>query len=558
MSTPFLRQHQRLLTLLICLLPIASGLERGEEDDADTCANNHNHDKGERQWSLAQWVDAMPQAHAKHLHVSSQRTVHENGVFTSQRVDTDDDIVRIPINACLTASSVASKVNGPVRFVLEGRAGKHAANALMESVDAALAMHLLHAANLKKTSNVGEDGNIAKWLGMTPTSIRTVMSLTPKELKALQGSNVLAFREQVSATWREVYESVVVPLTNAAPSTFPPKRFERARFLWAMRAVWSRAIDVDVRDASRDQPSTLRALCPLVDMINHDASRPVDAFVKNGVLHLRNRGAPITAGTEVLVSYGNRSSTATALVYGFIEHDNLHDAVDVLLEASEGAAGTPLARRRESLLRRAGVLSSASDGEDANQGNLETPRFLANSLDPHLVLTARLRVATEEELDDAEQIARTSKRGARALLGPPVWRAGQSNDARARITLLDAADALLRRYPGTVNDDDAAMSAALASESPGKVLAIALRMSEKRVLLASLDHVRAEFSEEGAEDACDARFGDDLARMRCRKLSKAGATWAGPEAPRFDVKFRKDEDGKAARPGEGVRVRVVS
>ena len=105
----------------------------------------------------------------------------------------------------------------------------------------------------------------------------------------------------------------------------------------------------------------------------------------------------------------------------------------------------PLAReapgneRRGLLLRRAGVLSSASDGEDANQGNLETPRFLANSLDPHLVLTARLRVATEEELDDAEQIARTSKRGARALLGPPVWHAGQSNDARARITLLDAA-----------------------------------------------------------------------------------------------------------------------
>ena len=500
------------------------------------------------------WTSKYAAMHGAALdHLTLTETKRKGrALLTTRAIHEDEDVLAIPLDACITSTSAAAHRGGPANVVLHGRVGDGAAGrarrvllaALTESVDAAIALHILHVLNEKNATASQQ------WFKLIPGTIRTVMALAPTELEELQGSNVIAFREQVSAAWWSLHERVVVPLTKGDPGTFPPHAFAQTRFFWAMRAVWSRAVDASVVGSGG---RTLRALCPLVDMINHDVARPVDAVVERGILKLINRGPPVLAGAEVSVSYGPRSSTATALVYGFVEDGNANDAVDILLETGASAAGTPLAARRDALLRRAGVLASASDNDAAA---LETPRLLVSGVDPLLVLTARIRVATAEELDDAEARANASPKGARALLDAPVWRAGTQNDARARVVLLDAIDALLRRYRGGGPDDDAAQLAVLGDADPGMALAIALRMSEKRVLHASLDHVRGAFSAKGAAAACRARFADDEARKRCKKLSKSGAPWPGPDAPRVDVKFRKDTT-EARRASEGVGVRIL-
>lgn len=485
------------------------------------------------------------------------------GLVTSARVEKGETLMSLPLLKCMSTASARRSRLAPALAEL-------AANATEMTIDAVLALHLLHELHVQ-----GEKSHWWPYVSALPKDVGSPLLWAPKELAQLEGSNLVGFRDAVLRGWIAERDTLFPKLTNAFPETFPEQHFRAANWAWAMSIVWSRAAHVPVagRTLRRDKKTTILALVPLFDMINHgyargagSGSRPAlnDAPAVS-ISFVESRGEVVVSagdafggpGEEIRFNYGEKPSQYVFLQYGFVPRFNPDECVEVAPRMSKK---DPLRRRKREVL--------ASHDLSPNNRNFH---FYPNRLDRDLLAATRVQVMTEAELDDPLAVAS-------AVAGGVV---SERNEAVTRATLLKAAHELLLRYPTTLAEDLATMDKFL-DENPydpvfgaekrrtgdapaipreGKTrtrirrdetsdaadsryrAAVAMRVLEKRTLLSAARLLVQELDDALAEETCRERY------ARTREETRDCLARASGEAfDAFDARESAEEEN-----GGGVR-----
>ena len=482
------------------------------------------------------------------------------GLVTSARVEKGETLMSLPLLKCMSTASARRSRLAPALAEL-------AANRTEMSIDAVLALHLLHELHVQ-----GERSHWWPYVSALPKDVGSPLLWAPKELAQLEGSNLVGFRDSVLRGWMAERETLFPGLTRAFPETFPEEHFRAANWAWAMSIVWSRAAHVPVagRTERRETKKTILVLVPLFDMINHGyargaggGSRP--AFNDAPAVSIRfveSRGEVVVSagdafggpGEEIRFNYGEKPSQYVFLQYGFVPRFNPDECVEVAPRLSKK---DPLRRRKREVL--------ASHDLSPNNRNFH---FYPNRLDRDLLAATRVQVMTEAELDDPLAVAS-------AVAGGVV---SERNEAVTRATLLKAAHELLLRYPTTLAEDLATMEAFLDENPYDPVFgaekrrtgdapraredkprttsrddddtadsryraAVAMRVLEKRTLLSAARLLVQELDDALAEETCRERYAGTREETRdC--LARA----SGEAFDAFDARESAEEEN-----GGGVR-----
>jgi len=432
------------------------------------------------------------------------------GLVTSARVEKGETLMSLPLLKCMSTASARRSKLAPALAEL-------AANATEMTIDAVLALHLLHELHVQ-----GEKSHWWPYVSALPKDVGSPLLWAPKELAQIEGSNLIGFRDAVLRGWMAERDTLFPKLTNAFPETFPEQHFRAANWAWAMSIVWSRAAHVPVagRTLRRETRTTILALVPLFDMINHGyargagvGSRPAfnDAPAVS-ISFVESRGEVVVSagdafggpGEEIRFNYGEKPSQYAFLQYGFVPRFNPDECVEV---APRVGKKDPLRRRKREVLAKHGLSPSARNFH-----------FFPNRLDRDLLAATRVQVATEAELDDPRALAA-------AVAGGVV---SARNEAVTRATLLKAAHELLLRYPTSLAQDLATMEAFLDQNPYDPALgaeirkyentysssaadsryraAVAMRVLEKRTLLSAARLLVHELDDALAEETCRERY----------------------------------------------------
>ena len=190
----------------------------------------------------------------------------------------------------------------------------------------------------------------------------------PEEgLQMLRGSNLLPATRRVLAELRVAYDALVPALCRFDPARYPVAVLEYSQFLWAHSSFVSRAFPLTPDSSGQlrlsagastedtlgsvlplDRPTASPArrqqcLLPLLDMFNHRNSAPIVWESGGGPSSTGGRpsvgfaaGKSLSKGQEVFNNYGPKGNEELLLTYGFVLHNNPHDAY--FLEAAGVAA----------------------------------------------------------------------------------------------------------------------------------------------------------------------------------------------------------------------------
>ena len=197
-----------------------------------------------------------------------------------------------------------------------------------------------------------------------------------------------------------------------------------------------------------------QTLVPMADMLNHslsyEAAWGFDA--ERSVFYVRS-ARPVEAGVPVHTDYGRGSNTYFLQNYGFTLADNPHD------EATIWVAPPPWGPQRDRRSREFGALDG---GRRRFELSVRGPKGA------EVISFFRLALARGEEVEraihpDSGEIPVLSER----------------NESAVMEALGEACRNALRRYPSTVEDDDAILAARVAGNTRNCIVA---RRGEKVVL----------------------------------------------------------------------------
>jgi hypothetical protein len=165
------------------------------------------------------------------------------GLVTVARVEKGETLMSLPLLKCLsTASARRSPALAPALAEL-------AANRTEMSIDAVLALHLLHELHV-----VGDRSRWWPYVSALPKDVGSPLLWAPKELAQLEGSNLVGFRDAVLRGWIAERDALFPELSRAFPDAFPEEHFRTSNWAWAMSIVWSRAAHVPVAGTTRSPP----------------------------------------------------------------------------------------------------------------------------------------------------------------------------------------------------------------------------------------------------------------------------------------------------------------
>ena len=519
----------------------------------------------ERDRALERWTRASPSApyadaddEAPFVGSVDVRAVfgRGRGLVTSARVEKGETLLSLPLLKCMSTASARRSKLAPALAELS-------ANGTALSIDAVLALHLLHELHVR-----GERSHWWPYVSALPKDVGSPVLWAPKELAQLEGSNLVGFRDAVLRGWIAERDALFPELSRAFPDAFPEEHFRASNWAWAMSIVWSRAAHVPVAGTTRSPPTrdpkekasrtnakTILALVPLFDMINHgyargtgigsrhaadDAPAVTISFVESRGAVVVSAGVPFRGpGEEIRFNYGEKPSQYAFLQYGFVPRFNPDECVEV---APRMGKKDPLRRRKREVLAKHGLSPSARNFH-----------FFPNRIDRDLLAATRVQVATEAELDDPRAVAA-------AVAGGVV---SARNEAVTRATLLKAAHELLLRYPTSLAQDLATMEAfldqnpydpATGAETPSYFrrdentysssaadsryrAAVAMRVLEKRTLLSAARLLVHELDDALAEETCRERY----ARTR-EETRECLARASGEAFDAFDARETAEDD----------------
>ncbi|XP_033331749.2 SET domain containing 3 isoform X1 [Megalopta genalis] len=308
----------------------------------------------------------------------------------------------------------------------------------------------------------------SKWkpyLDILPTSYTTVLYMTAAEMIELKGSPTLeaALKQCRNIARQYSYFSKVFQSNNNAVSAILRDVFTYERYCWAVSTIMTRQNLIPSEDGSR----MIHALIPMWDMCNHVNGRITTDF--NATTNccecyaLRN----FKKGEQIFISYGPRTNSDFFVHSGFVYMDNKEDGFKLRLGISKADS---LQRERIELLNK-----------------LDLPSMSEFLLKPGTepisdLLLAFLRVFSMRKQELTHWL-RSDRVNDLKHMDCALETVVEEN---VRKFLLTRLQLLIANYPTTLKEDLQLLETSLPQI---KKLAIQLRVTEKKILLAALEYV---------------------------------------------------------------------
>jgi histone-lysine N-methyltransferase SETD3 len=405
------------------------------------------------------------------------------GLLARRDVSDGDELLRIPMNLCLTRAS-ARRALGE--------------DALTDGMNEYLAMacQLIHEKYV-----LGETSFYKPYMDVLPegNEVNPTFGWPDEDLAFLSGSPVIAATQSLQMKLKREYDALLGGedgLIQRFPDRFPADHFTYKNWEWAFIMLFSRAI----RLRSLKQGEAL-ALVPYADLINHspfsgayiDARENGDWLFKSGdeeIILYADRA--YRRMEQIYISYGQKSNAELLLLYGFAVERNPFNSVDVTVSIAPRTASfvkelnnddipvDPLAEDKIEFLRSVGRSNTVDFPCYADRYPIEMLEFL------------RLMQMTPED-----------------TRGKPLSEFDFSrtislaNEAAVLTSVIDAVKRQLGKYPQTEEEDaelikDKAMFRFL---SYNQRMAVRHRRNEKRLLKRTIAALEKQFLQQGLDAA---------------------------------------------------------
>ncbi|XP_031830479.1 SET domain containing 3 [Nomia melanderi] len=308
----------------------------------------------------------------------------------------------------------------------------------------------------------------SKWkpyLDILPTSYTTVLYMTAAEMIELKGSPTLeiALKQCRNIARQYSYFTKVFQSNNNAVSAILRDVFTYERYCWAVSTIMTRQNLIPSEDGSR----MIHALIPMWDMCNHVNGRITTDFNTTSnrceCYALRN----FKKGDQIFISYGPRTNSDFFVHSGFVYMDNKEDGFKLRLGISKADS---LQKERIELLNK---LDLPSVGEFLLKPGTEPISDL---------LLAFLRVFSMRKQELTHWL-RSDRVYDLKHMDCALETIVEEN---VRKFLLTRLQLLIANYPTTLKEDLQLLETSLPQM---RKLAIQLRVTEKKILLAALEYV---------------------------------------------------------------------
>ena len=278
----------------------------------------------------------------------------------------------------------------------------------------------------------------------------------------------------------------------------------RGEFLWALSQLWSRTFGVAVRDAEEKSGwRSVAALVPLADMLNSGATVNVRCRTsKSGTSFQCTALRSITAGEELLVSYGPKSNAQLLHDYGFGIWNNSNDFA--LLQLPSAKHNKTKSDTHKVSFRKMEVEDQWNKEHKRKESELHFKLYsrALNETTLEAVLGAELYGWARLNVVDA---ADTKRLTAYEMI--ESMRAGRSfsrtNDLRAIKLIQKQLQTALAKYAITANDEWAQLTGEagqkLLLENTPLYWCTLVRWSEKNILQSVSDKIAVEVARVEAE-----------------------------------------------------------
>ena len=239
-----------------------------------------------------------------------------SGICASGNLTGDSVVLSIPLRCCITAAVARSSVVGKAAAAAAARATR----TFLSVADVILAFHVASAARRPDGCFHAPYFALLPMRGGTDEEddprIMLPRNWTDKELAALLGgsSSTLAAAKTARLAIRADYDQVSACCKEPLPAGWP--NFDE--FDWACAIVSSRCFELEAPDGS-----TVEALIPLADMLNHTRQRQTSysllastADASSLLFEMRTRG-PLSANAPIHDTYGAKGSAQLLQTFGF-------------------------------------------------------------------------------------------------------------------------------------------------------------------------------------------------------------------------------------------------
>ena len=403
------------------------------------------------------------------------------GLLARRDINDGDELLKIPMNLCLTKSSARKALGNDVL-----------PNDINEYL--AVACQLIHERYV-----LGDKSFFKSYIAVLPEvdEVNPTFTWSKEDLDFLEGSPVIAATQSLQMKLKREYDALLGGengLIARYPDRIPAERFTYENWIWAFAMLFSRAI----RLQSLRQGETL-ALVPYADLINHspfsqafvDARESGDWLFKTGeeeVILYADRG--YRRMEQVYISYGQKSNAELLLLYGFAVERNPFNSVDVTVsinqrtssfikELNDDSLGVdPLAEKKLEFLRSVGRENTVDFPCYADRYPVEMLEYL------------RLMQMTEEDTRgkplESFDYSRTIS---------------SANEFSVLTSVIDAVRRQLSKYPQTEEEDAALIKDKQLFKllSYNQRMAVRHRRNEKRLLKRTIAALERQIQQQGLD-----------------------------------------------------------
>ncbi|CAD7704284.1 unnamed protein product [Ostreobium quekettii] len=218
---------------------------------------------------------------------------------------------------------------------------------------------------------LGSDSEWAPWLQLLPDTPQVPLYFSEREWQELRGTTIeraaAAIRDRLKMQWQHIEQECKDFTAKAGASKKP----SFSDFLWAQTILGSRSIHVPVNEGG--ESTFFEAIVPGLDFCNHVPApgcrwvpskkpcRKQPGSNKDGdTSHMHidlvaDPRKPLQPGTQLNISYGDRSNEELLFQYGFSLELNPNDALMISCPLEEPTPHSPSLEPRLRLLRSYGL-----------------------------------------------------------------------------------------------------------------------------------------------------------------------------------------------------------
>lgn len=366
------------------------------------------------------------------------------GMIATVDIAADDSVLDVPFTMMMTLNTAQ---NGPLQPVV---------NTKQLTPTNIMALHLLN-------EKFNASSNFLPWIQMLPDTFETPMFWSDEELQDLMGSTVYSVTKKRKQTLTADYNNIFGVLFDEFPALFDKASYTLDAYKWAVSTVWARSFVFNI------DGSQVPVIVPFADMFEHGNVASKFSLDEETKAFRITVGAAVKKGERVHVSLGEKPNSQLLTSYGFVLDQNEYDTVMISMFLNNDDPFYDV---------KAKILTGRGQPPDRLYYlNLQ-------ALPADFMRALRLQLLKPSQLDDYGKV----------FDDKPI---GLENELDVYRQLVSACDQLLRSYPTTALEDQAALADAEAFKllPERRQTALVMRFGEKRVLHRTIELVSKAWSQ---------------------------------------------------------------